>query len=74
MIWKDYLKSVLWGVLTIILVWGVFVIGIGKLIDRLSPHLAENPWVALFMISLWILSLLSGLFVSAWRASIYSRK
>jgi hypothetical protein len=74
MTWKDYLKSVLWGILIMILVWGVLVIGIGKLIEQFSPYFVGSSSFDLFAISLWILSLLFGFLVCAWRASIYSKK
>ena len=74
MSWKDYLKSILWGILIMILVWGVFVIGTEKLVERFFPYLVTNAWFNILMIFLWIFSFIAGLLVCAWRASIYSKK
>jgi hypothetical protein len=74
MTWKDYLKSFLWGILTIFIVWILFVFGGSELVRRFFPSLVTNVWFNILMIFLWIFSFIAGLLVSAWRASIYSKK
>jgi hypothetical protein len=67
--WKDYLKSVLWGYLISLLIRLPYFVYYGLTHSNysVSTPIASPLWLA-------YIAFIAGLLVSAWRASIYSRK
>jgi hypothetical protein len=75
--WINYLKSILWAVSIMIILWlsGLFL----KLavLPVIAPNFVKVHKVDLDLVSaiyVFVLLPVIGLLISAWRASIYSRK